>query len=237
MSQYTDVTSTKKVVENGNTPSKGERVKIRCEECNLPFWSPEQLEKHSVTHQRRKNFKCTHCKKGFTRADHLKMHERSCDNNPSTKKVERKSFLTLQVGRGAKESFQFIESALGGVMQVWRYDFSESENKDVYESLNSVLLNDARDLVLEASGLFKCYLALKVIFHKAANPDELTDPPAFFQTDPFASYNKYDDDVWEIVKEQLEQQIDNFEQNGSRVSIRPSAYGGGRVPPTGGGDF
>ena len=143
------------------------------------------------------------------------MHERTCDNNLSKKKVERKSAITLQVGRGVNERFQFIESALGGVMQVWRHEFSESENKDVYESLHSTLMNEAHELVLKATGLFKWQVGLKVVFHKADNPEELTDPPAFFQTDPFASYNKYDDDVWEIVKEQLEQQIDNYERNGS----------------------
>ena len=62
---------------------KSKRGKIRCGKCNLPFWSADQLEKHSETHQRRKNFHCTHCTKGFARADRLKMHERSCDKNPS----------------------------------------------------------------------------------------------------------------------------------------------------------
>ena len=44
MSQQTDFTSAKKVGGNGNTSNKSERVKIRCEECNLPFWTEKQLE-------------------------------------------------------------------------------------------------------------------------------------------------------------------------------------------------
>ena len=63
--------------------------------------------------------------------------------------------------------------------------------------------------------MFKWYLGLKVVFHKATNPEELYDPPAYFQTDPFVHHRKNDDDVWDIVKGQLEQQIDNFERNGS----------------------
>ena len=193
---------------------ESECVKIRCEECHLPFWSAEQLEKHLVTHQRRKNFFCVHCKKGFVRADRLKMHEGSCDKNPF--KVKRKSVLTLQVGLGAAEGFQFVESALDGVMQLWRYEFTNKDNEDgIYESLHTVVMGAAHDLVLEATGLFKWYLGLKVIYCKATNPEELSDPPAYFQTDPFASYHRYDDDVWEIVKGQLVQQIDNYETNGS----------------------
>ena len=194
---------------------ESERVKIRCEECNLPFWSAEQLEKHSATHQRRKNFHCTHCTKGFARADRLKMHERSCDKNPSKKKVKRKSVRTLQVGRGATEGFQLVESAFNGVLQLWRYEFTEEDHKDIFESLHTVLMSVAHDLVIEATGMFKWYLGLKVVFHKAINPEELSDPPAYFQTDPFLHHRKYDDDVWEIVKGQLEQQIDNYERNGS----------------------
>ena len=190
-------------------------VKIRCETCALPFWSAEQLEKHASTHKRRKTFQCTHCRKGFARADRLKMHERSCDQNPAKEKVERKSFLTLQIGRGANETFRLLESALAGVLQVWRYDFSDEEDEDIYESLHSVVMNDAHDLVIEATGIFKWYLGLKVVFHKAIDPSAVTDPPAYFQTEPFASYHKYDDDVWDTVKGHLEQQIENYETNGS----------------------
>ena len=32
-------------------------------------------------------------------------------------------------------------------------------------------------------------------------------------------YHKYDDEVWEIVKEQIEKQIDNYERNGLLVSL------------------
>ena len=52
-------------------------------------------------------------------------------------------------------------------------------------------------------------------FHKIANPNIIFEPPPFFRSDPFPSYHKYDDKVWEIVKEQLEKQIDNYECNES----------------------
>ena len=52
-------------------------------------------------------------------------------------------------------------------------------------------------------------------FHKALNPDIISDQPPLFKTDPFPSYHKYDDEVWQSVKEQLEKQIDNYERNES----------------------
>ena len=70
-------------------------------------------------------------------------------------------------------------------------------------------------MVIKSTGTFKWYLGLKAIFHKATNPDIISEPPPFFRTDPSPSYHKYSDKVWEIVNEQLEKQIDNYECNGS----------------------
>ena len=108
-----------------------------------------------------------------------------------------------------------MESALGGVFQTWRYEFSNEDQKDMFKSLYSVIMEHTRDLVFKATGLFKWYLGLKVLFHKASDPSHVTDPPVFFQTDPSESYRRNQEHVWEIVKEKLEQQIDNYERNGS----------------------
>ena len=59
------------------------------------------------------------------------MHMRSCDKNPSTRNDERKSSTSLQVGRGVKGDFKLVQSAFKGVLQEWRYDFSEA--KYIYE--------------------------------------------------------------------------------------------------------
>ena len=83
------------------------------------------------------------------------------------------------------------------------------------QSLHSVIMEHARDLVIKATGVFKWYLGLKVLFHKATDPWHVTDPPPFFQTDPSESYRRNQENVWEIAKENLEQQIENYEQNGS----------------------
>ena len=56
---------------------------------------------------------------------------------------------------------------------------------------------------------------MKVEFHKAINPNVVTDPPAFFKTDPVPSFQKYGENVWKFLKEQLEQQIENYVANGS----------------------
>ena len=84
--------------------------------------------------------------------------------------------------------------------------FSNEEQQNLYKTLDTVVKTTAYDLVIETTATFKCYLGLKEIFHKAANPDIISEQPQFFRTDPYPSYHKYDDKVWEIVKQQLEKQ-------------------------------
>ena len=190
-------------------------VKIRCGQCNLPFLSEERLEKHAATHKRLKMFSCSYCGKVFVRGERLKMHERTCEKNLERKIKVGGYSAVMQVGVGMDNTFNLLESALGGVFQTWRYIFSDEEQKDLYKSLDTVVKSTVYDLVIKSTGTFKWYLVLKAIFHKAANPDIISDPPPYFRTDPSPSYHKYSDKVWEIVKEQLEKQIDNYECNGS----------------------
>ena len=208
--------TTKANMKNGElqiVSSIDECEKIRCVKCNLPFWTTEQLKKHVKTHDRRKTLGCLHCQKKFARSDRLKMHIRSC--KPTQKTSATKCSSELQIGLGAKGNFLLVESALHGVMQVMRYSFGENEQHEIYETLHSVVHNDVYNLVINTTGLFKWYLGLKVIFYKMIDPQVQSDPPAFFQTDPIASYYKYNDSVWEVINGQLEQQIENFERSGS----------------------
>ena len=70
----------------------------------------------------------------------------------------------VQVGRGARGAFDFIESAC--VMQLWRYGFSIQEQDDIYTSLDSALMKEGQDLMVEAEVLFKWYFVLKMEFTK-----------------------------------------------------------------------
>ena len=195
---------------NNNTFNNCQR--IRCNECNLPFLTTEQLDKHVSIHTRKKSHQCKHCRKSFTRAARLTQHIQSCDKNPNRKAISKSQ---IQVGMGTNEAFQLVESALRGTIQVWRHNFSSQEQLDIYGSLNSIIMKNARDLVNEATGLFKWYLVLKIVFYKMGQPHKTTDPPVFFQTVPVASFRNYSDDAWDIAKEQLEKQIENYEKNGS----------------------
>ena len=193
--------------------SSKDRLKIRCEKCYLPFWSAEQLEKHLLVHERQKTFSCLHCNKIFARSDRCKMHMRACDDNPNR---ERTTF-TMQIGRGVNNDFRFLNQALSGVFQTWRYEFSDEEQKDMYASLRNVVMNSAYDLVIEATSTFKWYLGLQVNFHKAADPTFCTQPPVFFQSNPSPSYKieREDEETWENALKQLEKQIEEYESNGS----------------------
>ena len=142
------------------------------------------------------------------------MHERTCDQNPQTFIPEIPT--VVQVGRGGKhEKFYLTQSAFQGAIKVWRYDFSDGEQEDLYASLNAVVMDTSRELVTGSSGTFKWYLALKAIFHKASNPEVQSNPPPVFQTTPVVSFHKYDDAVWDIAKEQIYKKIENFETDGS----------------------
>ena len=138
---------------------------------------------------------------------------RTCDENPNREKFTS----TMQIGRGANNHFRFLEQALGGVFQTWRYDFSDEEQKDMYASLRNVVMNSVYDLVMKATSMFKWYLGLKVIFHKATDPSVLTHPPVFFQTNPSPSYkvDREDEETWENALQQLDKQIEEYESNGS----------------------
>ena len=86
----------------------------------------------------------------------------------------------MQVGGEVNNAFNHLESALGGVFQTWRYIFSDEERKDLFKSLETAVKSIAYDLVIETTGTFKWYLGLKAIFHKAANPNIISEPPPFF---------------------------------------------------------
>ena len=137
---------------------------------------------------------------------------RTCDDNPNREKTP----FTMQIGRGVNNNFRFLEQALGGVFQTWRYEFSDEEQKDMYASLRNVVMNSAYDLVIEATSTFKWYLGLQVNFHKAADPTFCTQPPVFFQSNPSPSYfERENEETWEDALKQLEKQIEEYESNGS----------------------
>ena len=51
---------------------------------------------------------------------------------------------------------------------------------------NKISQSTAYDLLIETTGMFKWYLGLKSIFHKAI--DIVSKPPLFFQKDPIPFY-------------------------------------------------
>lgn len=187
---------------------------IRCEECDLPFWSDVHLERHRLTHKRAKEFTCPHCSKRFARRNRMQMHSRTCDEAPVRENASNPA--PLQVGGGVADKFELVENSLRGGAKVYRLAFPQGTDNVDFVRLHEMIAKDVPELVQNAKGLFKWYLGLKVIFQKATNPDIVTDPPIFFITDPVASYESHSDsEIWKFVKEQLMKQIDNYQMNGS----------------------
>ena len=104
-------------------------LKIRCGQCNLPFWSEEQLKKHAVTHRRRKMFNCTYCKKGFVRGDHLNMHECTCEKNLKMQIKGQKYSTIMQIRGGVNNVFIHLESAFGHLFQTLFLQATENNSK------------------------------------------------------------------------------------------------------------
>ena len=63
-------------------------------------------------------------RKGFCKGERLRIHERTCENNPEGKIKFGKYSAVMQIGGGVDNTFNLLKSALGGVFQTWRYKTS-----------------------------------------------------------------------------------------------------------------
>ena len=60
-----------------------------CDQCQRSFWNKNQLAEHQAVHNKKKKHVCPFCSKTFARCDRLKMHKRSCDEQPTKPIIQK----------------------------------------------------------------------------------------------------------------------------------------------------
>ena len=165
----------------------------RCEICNLQFWNQKQLERHTDGHGRPKTFACSHCGREFVKSVRRKLHEQTCDNNTHRQHHVQQG---TQHGKGITTGkFKLFESAFNGVVRGYRYQFQTLHPIDYLQKLSELLHGDAKQIITESKEehkLFKWYIGLRAVFHKAIDEAVLTEPAPYFQTLPLESYVSQD---------------------------------------------
>ncbi len=93
-----------------------------CSICNIVFYIEENLLKHAKEHEKKD---CVHCKKRIVRAQNLKYHQLTCEQNAKRQKRD------VQHGGGANTEFKLVESALGNVMVLYCKPLNTANFDDV----------------------------------------------------------------------------------------------------------
>ena len=161
-----------------------------------------------------KTYSCKYCKKNFSRRVNCGYHELHCKLGKPGDFTYRHDF---QFGAGNEKNgdFEEIDQGLGNVFVIYRKKLTQDSNMDKLQSAFQDAITVLQKEVAVRLGI-KWYFALKMTFRKAIDDDVVTDPPVVLNTDPIMGLigNNYENDLDKAFQNIL-QQIDNFETNGS----------------------
>ena len=117
--------------------------------------------------------------------------------------------------------FKLIESAFKKMFVTYRkvLHVNALQLDDLKLVFSQDVKNVLRREVVNRKGI-KWSLTLKVIMHKSVDPAVVTDPPAVFNTDMVVGLigSNYDDDL-KAAFNNVMQQIDNYQRNGSGLVL------------------
>ena len=111
-----------------------------------------------------------------------------------------------------------MENSINASAQTYRLAFSRTRNEDYVAVLGAGVMSSARAQIerLSSERNLKWYLTLSMVFHRAARPDILTEPPVYFRTEPVASTSSNPIELQlKVALRRLWQEIDTYEENGS----------------------
>ena len=197
----------------------------RCPQCSRIFWNDKNLKAHIETHNRLREFICSYCQKSFFKRVRKNLHERTCDSNPDRKIRERQ-----QIGRGSTtDNLVLDQEAFNGAIRRYRYYFEGGLSVIEYDTkLREMILNEVKriiELLLVHEEFFKWHVGLKSVFHKATNPEILTDPPPYFKTLPLESYKSIPlDETLKQAYAILMESIEGYEGTGSGWIFKEHIY-------------
>ena len=144
----------------------------------------------------------------FNRRMNRNLHMNHCSLQPSQSSPQQLQQTTIQTGSGS--SLQ--SSALNGKASVYRADLSN------HVELSPVLFKDAFGDILneKKKGGIKFIVSVFVVFCKADNEEEITNPPVVLKSDVFVCVNGTDiNERLNVACEQIKERIDEFVRNGS----------------------
>ena len=195
----------------------------RCPQCKCPFWNDKDLKEHIATHNRSREFICSYCRKSFFKRIRKNLHERTCDSNPNREVREHQ-----QIGRGSTTDNLVLEQeAFNGAIKRYRYYFEGGlPIIESTEKLRELILNEVKIIIEETNHeFFKWHVGLKSVFHKASNPEILTEPAPYFRTLPLESYRSIP--LYEKLEQaytMLMESIDKYERSGSGWILKEHVY-------------
>ena len=157
---------------------------------------------------------CLHCNKTISRAQNLKLHQQTCEQNGNRNEYRRYYGVDADAHNGG---FKLIESALKKMFVTYRkvLDVNALQRDDMKLVFSRGVKNVLWREVLKRKGI-KLSLALKVIMHLSVDPAVVTDPPAVFNADMVVGLigSNYEDEL-KTAFENVMQQIDEYQRNGS----------------------
>ncbi len=188
-----------------------------CKTCERPFISKLQRDKHAKCHGKEKIHQYKHCETAFFSFSNFKLHEKTCLANSLRQP-------TLQTGGGSTIDqrddgiLELHQTVFNNAIQVFRLVFNSSNTEKLLDRLQSALKQVFQRLTLEKENNKPCkiYVSLQANFYRSSNPDEITEPPPSFNTEPVVIFTTTDvQEVIEILYLNLLNQIDGYERAGS----------------------
>ena len=196
-----------------------------CPDCDRVFFVKRNLHKHMVIHETRK-LKCTYCSKLIQRAINLRFHERTCEQNPCLPSDSSGGTVSVAdtgtVATAPNGGFRLFSSCFNRAGVLYLKVFTP--NTICWDEIKRLLVKDLKPIlekeVVEKRGI-KWYVCLKVVFMKAVEPQIVTIPPAYFNTEPLVGFitTNYDLQLHHTF-DTLVHMVDEFVQRGSGWVIK-----------------
>ncbi len=201
----------KKTYEEGERPEFMRNKRYICNICAKTFYEEDNLLKHhSMKHPEQKK-NCVYCNKRIERAQNLKLHQKTCENNVNKMggKAHGGGVIANTIG------FHLVESAFNKTLVVYRKLLNTHQLDDVKLAYSRCAQHILRREVAWRKGI-KWHSSLKVKMVKATDPTIETDPPAVFNTDAVWGLlgSNYDEDL-QVAFDNVMRQLDEYQCNGS----------------------
>jgi len=209
------------IVSDDTIFEHGQEV-LECDACEAYFLTQEELDRHVKGHEIRREFRCMQCDRTYVKHDNLQLHIKSAHSAAGAPHMSRKRLLTQQHGGGEvrrDREFTQVETSVNNAARTYRLTFSKDmPGEDFVADLSSAVLVNAHERLeqLSREANIKWYTSLSLVFHKAARPDMITDPPVYFRTEPVQSTSATPLALQlKIALRRLWHKIDRYEANGS----------------------